>query len=116
MIQFAPGNPDLALQNQQVLEKEIYQFPFHKPHVAIEETHRLEVHEIQGCAASCYRVHIRKELSKQRRGKYCSQPGERSKITNSRMTDIPFEFLQPVAVSLEAKRMTRFENVRNSKL
>lgn len=89
MTKFAPGKPDLALENQQVLEY-IYQFPLHKPHVAIEATHRLKVHEIQGCAASCYRAHIRKELSKQRRGKYCSQPGDRSKITHSRMTDIQF--------------------------
>ena len=89
MTKFAPGKPDLALENQQVLEY-IYQFPLHKPHVAIEATHHLKVHEIQGCAASCYRAHIRKELSKQRRGKYCSHTGDMSKITNSRITDIQF--------------------------
>ncbi len=114
MIQFAPGRPDLALQNQQVLEKEIYQFHLHKPHVAIEETRRLKVHEIQGCAASCYRVHIRKELSKQRRGKYCSHTGDRSKITKLRMTEISFRIA--TAYFRELGSEENEENVRHTKL
>ncbi|PBK88020.1 hypothetical protein ARMGADRAFT_1034307 [Armillaria gallica] len=56
MIQFAPGKPDLALQNQQVLEKEIYQFPLHKPHVAIKEACRLEVHHFMKSRAVQPRV------------------------------------------------------------
>ncbi|PBK88015.1 hypothetical protein ARMGADRAFT_1065725, partial [Armillaria gallica] len=53
---FAPGKPDLALQNQQVLEKEIYQFPLHKPHVAIKEACRLEVHHFMKSRAVQPRV------------------------------------------------------------